>query len=104
MSKDHHHVLYAYDYAQLYNKNVALLDDPNELKSRTFDAYIYMQNNKISPLCSEAFDSAESDRHIGIDRQIEIDRRIEIDRHIGIDRRIEIDRHIEIDRQIAISR
>lgn len=37
-------------YAEIYNKNVALLDDPNDLKSKTFEAYIYMQNNKIQKL------------------------------------------------------
>ena len=40
-------------YAEIYNKNVALLDDPNELKSKTFDAYIYMQNNKIKKMKDE---------------------------------------------------
>jgi hypothetical protein len=40
-------------YAEIYNKNVALLDDPNELKSKTFDAYIYMQNNKIQKMRDE---------------------------------------------------
>ena len=40
-------------YAEIYNKNVALLDDPNELKSKTFDAYIYMQNNKIKKMRDE---------------------------------------------------
>ena len=40
-------------YAEIYNKNVALLDDPNELKSKTFDAYIYMQNNKINKMKDE---------------------------------------------------
>ncbi len=40
-------------YAEIYNKNVALLDDPNELQSKTFDAYIYMQNNKIKKMRDE---------------------------------------------------
>ena len=37
-------------YAEIYNKNVALLDDPNQLKKKIFDNYIYMQNNKLEKM------------------------------------------------------
>jgi len=40
-------------YAEIYNKNVALLDDPNELKKKTFDAYLHMQNKKIEKMRAE---------------------------------------------------
>jgi hypothetical protein len=38
------------DYANVYNKNVALLDDPNNMSQAAFDTYIYLQNKKISEL------------------------------------------------------
>ena len=40
-------------YAEIYNKNVALLDDPNQLKTQIFDTYIYMQNNKLEKMREE---------------------------------------------------
>ena len=38
------------DYANVYNKNVALLDDPNNMSQAAFDTYIYLQDKKISEL------------------------------------------------------
>jgi hypothetical protein len=40
------------DYISAYNKSVALLDDPKLLSQANFDAYIHLQDNKITQLQS----------------------------------------------------
>jgi len=42
-----------YDYVKTYNKNVALLDDPNNMTQTTFDTYIHIQDKKINNLKKE---------------------------------------------------
>ena len=42
-----------YNYANTYNKNIALLDDPNKMTQASFDTYIYIQNKKINNLKKE---------------------------------------------------
>ena len=42
-----------YNYANIYNKNIALLDDPNKMTQASFDTYIYIQNKKINNLKKE---------------------------------------------------
>lgn len=41
------------NYADEFNKNVALLDDPKNIKKQKFDTYIYMQNKKIKEMKEE---------------------------------------------------
>ncbi len=38
------------DYIEVYNKSIALLDDPNKLNQAQFDTYIHLQNKKINEL------------------------------------------------------
>lgn len=40
-------------YSNTYNKNVALLDDPNNMLASSFSTYIYLQNKKINTLKTE---------------------------------------------------
>ena len=40
-------------YSKTYNKNVALLDDPNNMTASAFNTYIYLQNKKINNLRDE---------------------------------------------------
>jgi hypothetical protein len=40
-------------YSDTYNKNIALLDDPNKLKEASFNTYMYLQNKKIEGLRKE---------------------------------------------------
>ena len=41
------------NYADVFNKNIALLDDPKNIKKQKFDTYIYMQNKKIKEMKEE---------------------------------------------------
>ena len=41
------------DYANIYNKKVALLDDPNRMNSNAFNTFIYLQDKKIDTLRKE---------------------------------------------------
>ena len=40
-------------YSKTYNKNVALLDDPNNMTASAFNTYIYLQNKKLNNLRGE---------------------------------------------------
>ena len=40
-------------YSKTYNKNVALLDDPNNMTASAFNTYIYLQNKKLNNLKDE---------------------------------------------------
>ena len=42
-----------YNYSNIYNKNVALLDDPNRMTETAFNTYIHLQNNKMLELQNE---------------------------------------------------
>ena len=42
-----------YNYANIYNQNVALLDDPNQMTKLSFDTYIHIQDKKINNLKKE---------------------------------------------------
>jgi hypothetical protein len=44
------------DYTNIYNNNIALLDDPNNDTKNTFNAYISLQDNKIQTLRTELDD------------------------------------------------
>lgn len=38
------------DYVDVFNKSIALLDDPNQINKTQFDTYIHLQNKKIAEL------------------------------------------------------
>ena len=42
-----------YNYANIYNQNIALLDDPNKMNQLSFNTYIHIQNHKINNLKKE---------------------------------------------------
>ena len=42
-----------YNYANIYNNNVALLDDPNKMNQLSFNTYINIQDNKLNNLKNE---------------------------------------------------
>jgi len=42
-----------YNYANIYNQNIALLDDPNKMNQLSFNTYIHIQNQKINNLKKE---------------------------------------------------
>ena len=42
-----------YNYANIYNQNIALLDDPNKMNQQSFATYIHIQDKKINNLKKE---------------------------------------------------
>jgi len=42
-----------YNYANIYNQNIALLDDPNKMNQLSFNTYIHIQDKKINNLKKE---------------------------------------------------